>query len=484
MANILIIDDDPIIQELLFAHVEQSKNIPFVAGSLHQAVKLADTTEFDLIFLDVRLPDGNGLEALPRFKQLPSQPEVVIITAVGDAEGAEMAIKSGAWSYIQKPTTHHEISLQINRALQYREKRPRTQAIALKRNQIIGRSPQLNGALNIIAQAAQTEANVLITGETGTGKELFAQTLHKNSLRADKSFVVVDCTALPETLIESVLFGHVKGAFTSAEKERTGLIARADKGTLFLDEIGELPLETQKTFLRVLQERCFTPIGSSKEIKCDFRLISATNRDLDKMVEKGEFRNDLLFRIKTFHVDLPPLRNRQHDVREITLHFIAMICERHRLQVKGFTSEFMDLLEIYKWPGNIRELYHTLEKAILTESGNPTLFPMHLPASLRIYQAKADMEIKRGKAKEKIGNANQETFLAMEQPSGFTMTDHEILPLKTYRQKIIEEGESRYLSHLLQTVDHDIQKAVKMSGVGQARLYGLLKKYRLKTKSD
>ncbi|MBU0992674.1 MAG: sigma-54 dependent transcriptional regulator [Proteobacteria bacterium] len=484
MANILIVDDDPIIRDLLFAHVEQSNNAPSIAGNLIQAFQLTDKTDFDLVFLDVRLPDGDGLEALPKLKNLPSQPEVIIITAVGDSDGAELAIKSGAWSYIQKPVPHHEIRLQISRALQYRERQKKNQPISLKRNRIIGNSPLLHDALNVVAQAAQNETNVLITGETGTGKELFAQTLHENSSRSDALFVVVDCTALPENLIDSLLFGHEKGAFTSAEKKTVGLIARANNGTLFLDEIGELPLETQKSFLRVLEERSYIPVGSNKEIRSDFRLISATNRNLDKMVEKGEFRRDLLFRIKTFHIDLPPLRDRQKDVKEMALHFISKICERHRLPVKGFTPDFMNLLEEYNWPGNVRELYHTLEKAILTEAGNPTLFPMHLPSSLRIYQAKAAMKIKRDAIEKASDHRNFNLSDDRHPLPDALLTNEELPTLKVYRQEIIEEGERQYLSELLRKVDHNIKRAISIAGVGQAQFYSLLKKYQMTTKSD
>lgn len=483
MPNVLIVDDDPIIQELLTAHVTESGNTPFAAGTLMQALQLCDAQEFDLIFLDVRLPDGNGLETLPRFRQLPSQPEVIIITAVGDAAGAELAIKSGAWNYIQKPATRHEIRLQITRALQYREKHPREFAISLKRENIVGGSPQITAALDIVAQSSKSEANVLITGETGTGKELFAQTIHRNSSRAEKPFVIVDCTALPETLIESILFGHVKGAFTNADKDKTGLIAHADKGTLFLDEIGELPLSTQKSFLRVLQERCFTPVGGTKELQSDFRLISATNRDLDEMVEKGEFRKDLLFRVKTFYIDLPPLRERTNDIKELARYFIGSISERHRLPVKGFIPEFMEILEAHNWPGNVRELYHTLEKAVLTDPGNPTLFPKHLPSDLRIFQAQRSMESKRGEAENRNMDERPETA-ASDDPIQFPVIDDEIPPLKTYRQAVIDAGERQYLAHLLHHVGHDVKQAIQVSGVGQARFYALLKKYGINTKSS
>ena len=217
-----------------------------------------------------------------KFRSAPSQPEVLIITGAMDSDGAELAIQSGAWNYIQKPFTSSDILLQIKRALDYHQKKTTTTSHRnLDRGRIIGQSTELNRCLDQVAQCAGTDANVLITGETGTGKELFAQAIHRNSPRADKHFVIVDCAALPEHLIESVLFGHVKGAFTGADQERKGLIAQADEGTLFLDEVGELPPVAQKSFLRVLQERRFRPVGGDRERASNFRLVAATHRDLD-----------------------------------------------------------------------------------------------------------------------------------------------------------------------------------------------------------
>jgi len=196
----------------------------------------------------------------------------------------------------------------------------------------------LEACLDLVAQIANSRVNVLITGETGTGKENFAKAIHKNSSRAGKNFVVVDCTALPETLVESMLFGHEKGAFTGAEKARVGLIKEADGGTLFLDEVGELPLIVQKDFLRVLQENRFRPLGSNKEIESDFRLVSATNRDLERMVESGQFRKDLFFRLQSVIIELPPLRNRPRDIKDLAIHYVVKLCERYGMETKGFST--------------------------------------------------------------------------------------------------------------------------------------------------
>jgi two-component system NtrC family response regulator len=280
-----------------------------------------------VIFLDVRLPDGNGLENLTTFREQPSTPEVIIMTGVGDPDGAELAVKGGAWDYIQKPFSKQEIVLLLHRALDYREKSAQKIPVILKREHIIGSSSRLQAHLDLLAQAANTDTNVLISGESGTGKELFARAIHQNSVRAGKKFVVVDCTALPENLVESVLFGHKKGAFTGADRTENGLFKYADGGTLFLDEVGELPLSIQKKFLRVLQEHRFRLVGSQQEISSDFRVVAATNRDLEQMVETGDFRQDLLYRLRAFTIELSPLRERFSDTRELTIHHISRICE-------------------------------------------------------------------------------------------------------------------------------------------------------------
>ena len=256
MADILIVDDDQILARMLVDHMVASGHRAETAHTLAEGVQKIKCTPFDVVFLDVQLPDGNGLEYLPQFKGAQSMPEVIIITGQGEADGAEKAVISGAWSYIEKPYVFRELPLHLTRALQYRQEKKKVVEVpvALKRDKIIGNSRPLNKCLDQVARAAACDVSVLITGATGTGKELFAKAIHENSARSGKNFVVVDCAALPETLIESILFGHVKGAFTSAEKQQDGLVRHAHGGTLFLDEVGELPVNIQKNFLRLLQE--------------------------------------------------------------------------------------------------------------------------------------------------------------------------------------------------------------------------------------
>ena len=303
------------------------------AATLKEGLEKVKSGAVDVVFLDVRMPDGNGLEVLPEIQASSGEPEVIISTGYGDADGAELAIKSGAWDYIEKSSSAKAIHLSLTRALQYRKEK-KTAIVAnavrvLRRVNIIGDSPQIHACLDMVAQAAVSDINVLITGETGTGKELFAQAIHNNSARAKSSFVVVDCAALPDTLVESLLFGHVKGSFTGADKDREGLIRKADGGTLFLDEVGELPLVLQKAFLRVLQEHRFRPVGSKSEVKSDFRLVAATNRRLETMATEGTFRKDLLYRISVFALDLPPLQERLSDMKRLARFQTNRLCERH-----------------------------------------------------------------------------------------------------------------------------------------------------------
>src|SRR4030042_558372 len=297
MATVLIIDDDKLICDWIATVVTRLGHPP---GSTHlprEGLRKVQSDSFDIVFLDVEMPDGSGLESMPKIKAARSSPEIIVITGLGDPDEAERAIRNGAWDYLEKPASFEAIKLPLLRALEYQaERKPGNSSTVLKRNGIIGDSQKIASCLELLAQAASSDANVLITGETGTGKELFAKVVHYNSSRAKRNFVVVDCTALPETLVESVLFGHARGAFTGAERTEEGLVKQADGGTLFLDEIGELPISIQKKFLRVIQEHRFRPVGGRQEIDSDFRLVAAPNRSLETMGQERRVREDLPFR--------------------------------------------------------------------------------------------------------------------------------------------------------------------------------------------
>ena len=452
MADILIVDDDKALTKMLAERITRTGQRVEVAATLHEGLQMIATTPFDVVFLDVRLPDGNGLEYLRQFKEARSMPEVIIITGQGEADGAEKAIISGAWSYIEKPYVFREMPLHLTRALQYRQEKIKVVEVpvALKRDNIVGSSRALSRCLDQIARAAACDVSVLVTGATGTGKELFAKAIHENSARSAKNFVVVDCAALPETLIESILFGHIKGAFTSAEKQQDGLVRHAHGGTLFLDEVGEMPLGIQKTFLRLLQEHEYRPVGASKHEHSDFRLVAATNRDLNECVRNGSFRDDLLFRLQAFTIELPPLKDRLEDIRELVTYFIARLCERYGVETKGIAPDFIEALSAYDWPGNIRELYQTIEQVFASAFLGPTCFAIHLPEKFRVLRARAGFE----------GRGTTET----------------VARLPTWRE-YKDLHEESYVKKLKLVSESNILQACAISGLSRTRLYQLLSKY-------
>jgi two-component system NtrC family response regulator len=422
------------------------------------------------VFLDVRLPDGSGLDILSKIRETSSSPEVIILTGFGDVDGAELAIKHGAWDYLDKNSSIDEIILSLERALQYRaERQSKARPTALKLEGIVGSSPKMRACIELLAQAAGSDANVLVTGESGTGKELFSWAIHNNSPRANRNFVVVDCAALPETIVESVLFGHERGAFTGADKSKIGLITQANGGTLFLDEVGELPASIQGSFLRAIQERRFRPVGSVKEVTSDFRLIAASNRNLDEMVQEGRFRKDLLYRLKTFTITLPPLREHPEDIGELATYYLTTISRRHGKGMKGFSPEFSDTLLDYDWPGNVRELINALERAIAAAGDSPTLFPAYLPTEIRI-------KVKRDQVEEE-----GEEVAALKPVTG--RSGKPLPTIQEHREAAVAEAERQYLQELIAHTEGDIKEACEVSGLSRSRLYGLLKRHGISTRA-
>jgi two-component system, NtrC family, response regulator len=465
MVKILIIDDDEMFCDLLSAALARDDYEIVSAYTLEDGLGLTLKEPFDIVFLDVNLPDGNGLEKLTEIRNTASIPEVIILTGSGSSDGAELAIKSGAWDYIQKPSSISVMMLPLMRALQYREEKLKKKPpVALKMGGIIGNSSRMKACYDLLYEASSSDANVLITGETGTGKELFAKAIHENSRRAGHSFVVVDCAALQENLTESTLFGYEKGAFTSADQRREGLIKQADGGTLFLDEIGELPLPIQKGFLRVIQERRFRPLGSVKEIESDFRLIVATNRKLDQMVASAQFREDFLFRIRSITIELPPLRDHTEDIVEIALYHVTRICQRIGMDVKKLSPDFLEALFSYQWPGNVRELVNAIERAIAASLSGPTLFQKHLPSLIRV----------------KLAQSGAAGVSIKQNQSGIDEPNH--LPkLKDLREATYVKVEKKYLENLMKATEGNIEKACLISDLSRTRLYELLRKHRLST---
>jgi two-component system, NtrC family, response regulator len=461
MGKVLIIDDDRLGSEMLCDMVRQMGHEVDCAFTAEEGLKAAQSHRFDVVFLDVQLPDGNGLMIMPRINTLPSNPEVIIITGFGSPDGAEIAIKNGAWDFIEKPLIRNMIELPLVRALQYREaKKVRTPPLVLKREGIVGSSATMEPCFEHIAQAAAGDVSVLISGETGTGKELFARAIHNNSSRSGKVFVTVDCASLPPTIIESVLFGYERGAFTGADRTREGLIKQADGGTLFLDEVGELPFSTQKAFLRVLQEHRFRPLGAKREINSDFRLIAATNRDLNRMAKEGKFREDLIFRLRAFSIELPPLREHSDDINELASYYVTKLCTRSGTEIKGFSPEFIEALHAYDWPGNIRELVNALESAHASAQREPILYPKHLPKHIRIRLARDSVHKKEESA----------------------LSEREMGTLKERRESAVEREERQYLRELMAITGGNIKRSCEISGLSRVRLYVLLNKYNIKRK--
>jgi two-component system NtrC family response regulator len=465
MASVLIIDDDKVVGDWIAKVVARLGHHPASVRLLREGLKQLQSGSFDIVFLDAHLPDGNGLEGLPKIKRTPSAPEIIVLTGLGSPDEAEAAISGGAWDYLEKPASFEAIKIPLLRALEYRaERQPGNPAAALKRDGIIGDSPEIAACLELVNQAAGSDANVLITGETGTGKELFAKVIHANSRRAKGNFVIVDCTALPETLVESVLFGHVRGAFTGAETSEAGLIKQASGGTLFLDEIGELPLSIQKKFLRVVQERSFRPVGGRQESRSDFRLLAATNRDLETMARGGRFREDLLFRLRTIVIATPALREIPGDIHKLTDFYMNDLCERFGIVAKQVSPEFCEIVEAYPWPGNVRELVQALEKALISAKEEPKLFPKHLPTHIRIFVARKAFP---GQLAGPGGSAKRPG--APKAPP----------KLKEFRQAAVADAEQRYLRELLSYAGGDVKEASRIADISRSRFYALLRKFRL-----
>ncbi len=464
MINVLIIDDDQSMCRVLSNLLDKLGHYAVCEQTLDAGLNEAQSNPYDVVLLDVHLPDGSGLDILPKIRKTSSSPEVIIMTGFGDENGAEVAIKSGAWDYIQKTDSPQKIMLPLQRVIQYRDglKKDQKSPVALNLDGIIGNSTPMKACFDLLAQAAGSDVNVLLAGETGTGKELFARAIHKNSERSEHSFVVVDCTALPDKLVESLLFGHKKGAFTGADETREGLVLQAHRGTLFLDEIGELPYSIQKVFLRVLQEQRFRPVGSKKEIKSDFRLIAATNRNLDQWVQAGRFRSDLLYRLRALIINLPPLREHPEDIGQMAIYHVTKLCERHQLAQKGFSPEFIETLSNYYWPGNVRELIKALEVAVAAAGPGQILFPKHLSEYIRIHATQT--AVRKDLPPEYISNKTAESKRPL--PS-----------LKEFRKTAASQTERQYMQELAALTRGDIKDACRISGLSRSRFYELIKEH-------
>ena len=471
MATVLVVDDDDLFRELLCTSVSRHGHTAVGAGSLAQARRALANQDVDVVYLDVRLPDGSGIEALEGLRAAQDPPEVIIVTGQGDPDGAELALRCGAWDYIEKPASVDRMTLPMLRALAYRTEKRRRHAPALSPHSgIIGKSQRLAACLAQAGMAAASGVDVFITGETGTGKEIFARAIHSSGGRAKGPFVVVDCTTLPGTLAESVLFGHERGSFTGADRKQAGLIEQADGGTLFLDEVGELPLGIQAKFLRVLQERSYRPVGGERMCKSDFRLVAATNRDLAAMAERGEFRHDLLYRLGAFRLELPPLREREGDIKTLLEWRLAVQAERMGGPGPVLSPEFLELLLSHHWPGNVRELLQTVDMSLVSAHGERVLLPQHLPLELRV-------RLLRGRVASRSEIIPPVAASPGGAPQATTMDG--LPPWRQHRSKILDAAEHEYFSTLMTISGGDAALAADLSGLKSARLYELLGKHDL-----
>ncbi|MFH1154405.1 MAG: sigma-54 dependent transcriptional regulator [Pseudomonadota bacterium] len=459
MSTILIIDDDFMLCHVLMKLCKKMGLESVFALTLTDGLRLASEKLFDVVFLDVNLPDGNGLQAISTLKHNRAAPEIIIMTGNGDPDGAELAIRSGVWDYIQKGSSNKGFDFSLLKALEYRaQKQNSIQLKRVKRGSIVGNSQRIQDCLDKVMGTAITDLPVLITGETGTGKELFARAIHENSQRLDHGFVVVDCAALPEHLVESVLFGHVRGAFTGADSDKTGLMIMADGGTLFLDEVGELPMTIQKKFLRALQEKKIRPIGARQEIRSDFRLIAATHRDIPAMIDAGQFREDLYYRICAVMIQLPPLRERKEDIPLLVDHHLHRKREIFNELPRRLSQEFFDELEQYIWPGNVRELINAVDSACSAAYNEPILFPKHLPDHIRAFNIK-----------KRLGTR---TVMIQDHPVSGQHAAMDIT-LKAY----LNGKRQEYITNLMAHTNGDIAVACSVSGLSRGHLYSLLKQY-------
>ncbi len=386
--TLLLVDDDVAHRTMLKAHLAGEGYQIVEADDGDIAVHLVKQLDVDLVLLDLKMKRMGGMEALAEISKLKPQLPVIIITAFSSVENAVAAIKEGAFDYVTKPIDSDALLLTVKRALEY--KHLQQENVLLKQQlgkkfdlgALIGGSQPMQELAETLALVAPSDATVLITGESGTGKELVADAVYHNSLRRQAPFIKINCAALHENLLESELFGHEKGAFTGAAEQRKGRFELADKGTLFLDEIGDMSSTTQAKILRVLQEGEFERLGGNQTIKVDVRLIAATHKDLQQMIEAGLFRQDLFFRLSVVPLHLPPLRERPMDIPVLSQHFLARYCEKNRKDIRAFQEEALEALLAYSWPGNIRELENAIERAVILCLDEQVLL-QHLPLQVR-----------------------------------------------------------------------------------------------------
>ncbi|MGD8990705.1 MAG: sigma-54 dependent transcriptional regulator [Desulfobacterales bacterium] len=444
MEKILVVDDDPSILKVIRMRLEAQGYRVTTAIEAQKAVALAAENTYDAALLDLKLKGENGICLMQDLHQIHPEMPVIILTAYGTIKSAVAAIKKGAYSYLTKPFDHEELLLQTRNGLErgrLTKEVKNLKKIVKERygfENIITKSEKMESVLDQVAHAAESDANVFIEGESGTGKELIARTLHLASSRKDGPFVAINCAAIPETLLESELFGYQKGAFTDAARNKKGLLSQAHQGTFFLDEISEMALSMQAKFLRVLQEKEFYPIGAQKTVKVNTRFIASSNRNLEAEVKKGAFREDLFYRIHVIVIQLPPLRHRKDDIPLLANYFLNKYARETRKDIIGFKPTAIQKLMLHDWPGNVRELENTVECAVALATQNII---------------------------------SEDALLADQ-----TAAEGGPQSLKDAK----EEFEKNYLIQLIELTRGNVSQAAKLAGKYRADLYQLLKKYDIK----
>ena len=460
---ILVVDDEPVIREGLSRILEADSFAVETAKNGHDAIELMQQKEFDLVITDLKMPGLCGFEVLNAVKILQPEAPVIMITGYATIETAVEAMKSGTVDYLVKPFTPELILEKVHNALE--QKNTSLDEIYVKKeldchhgfDNFIGESREMQKIYRRIMQVAATDSTVLISGESGTGKELAARAIHKNSARRDQPFVAVDCTALAENLLESELFGHVKGSFTGAVQTKMGLLMVADGGTLFLDEVSNISLSTQAKLLRVLQERQVTPIGGTQPISFNIHLVAATNKNLKTMIAEGRFREDLFFRLNIIPLELPPLRERKGDIPLLIRHFFKKFIDEVGKDLRGVSPEAMQFLENYSYPGNVRELVNTIERAVVLAEGNI------------------------------VQKENLELFDAAEQPAefdGYIPTNAEALKeMKRHiRDRSVENVEKAFVMSALKRSNWNISRAAEETGMLRPNFQTMLKRLGISVK--
>jgi DNA-binding NtrC family response regulator len=460
-ARILIVDDEEIvIRSCKRILAGADFTIDAVQSGL-EALKMVDETDYDIVVLDIMMPGMDGLEVLQQVKERHPGVEVIMMTGLSQIKTAVQAMKLGAFDYLPKPFDPDELKHVVDRALERRvlleENRSLKSQVDSKYRfeNIIGSSPAMQSVYRLIAKSAPTNSTVLITGESGTGKEMIARAIHYNSLRKDHAFVTVDCTTLSENLLESELFGHVKGAFTGAVVNKRGMFEVANNGTLFLDEFGNIPLPTQAKLLRVIQEREFRAVGSTTTQQTNVRLLAATNRDLKASVADGSFREDLYYRINVFPIHSPALRDRREDIPALAFHFLKIFCGELEKPVSGISAGAMSLLMNHGWPGNVRELENTMHRAAILATDN--VIRQSDLASIVGPAPAPDPDVPR--------------------------TSEDLKRVKKIaREKSVEEVEKQFVLETLRRNDSNVTRSAQETGMQRSNFQALMKKYSIRVR--